>query len=77
MKANSPKISVVTVVRNAVDALRFTVESVVAQTYDNIEYVIIDGASTDGTVDYVKKLGTRVDKFVSETDKGIYDAMKK
>ena len=77
MKANSPKISVVTVVRNAVDALRSTVESVVAQTYDNIEYVIIDGASTDGTVDYVKKLGTRVDKFVSEPDKGIYDAMNK
>ena len=77
MKANSPKISVVTVVRNAVDALRSTVESVVAQTYDNIEYVIIDGASTDGTVDYVKKLGPRVDKFVSEPDKGIYDAMNK
>ncbi|MDE6317299.1 MAG: glycosyltransferase [Muribaculaceae bacterium] len=72
-----PKVTVVTVVRNAEAALRATAESVLAQTYGNVEYVIIDGASTDGTADFVRSLGDKVDIFISEPDKGIYDAMNK
>lgn len=67
----------VTVVRNAPEALRTTAESVLSQTYPNIEYVIIDGASTDGTADYARSLGDKVDTLISERDKGIYDAMNK
>lgn len=72
-----PKVTVVTVVRNAEAALRATAESVLSQTYPDIEYVIIDGASTDGTADYARSLGDKVDILVSEPDKGIYDAMNK
>ena len=77
MMEKNPKVTVVTVVRNAIDALRATVDSVLAQTYGNVEYVIVDGASTDGTQAYVQSLGDRVDTFLSEPDKGIYDAMNK
>lgn len=73
----NPEITVVTVCRNALDGLRRTAESVLSQTYPNMEYVIIDGASTDGTADYVRSLGDKVAVFVSEPDKGIYDAMNK
>jgi len=72
-----PKISVVTVCYNAVAAIENTILSVLNQTYPNIEYIIIDGASTDGTVDIVKKYLDKITYFVSEPDKGIYDAMNK
>lgn len=71
------KISVVTVVYNAVSVIEETIKSVLAQTYDNIEYIVIDGGSTDGTVDVIKKYEDRIQVFVSEPDKGIYDAMNK
>lgn len=77
MKGNRPKVTVVTVVRNAAAALRTTAESVLAQTYADIEYVIVDGASTDGTADYARSLGDKVDVLISERDNGIYDAMNK
>lgn len=77
MKENRPKVTVVTVVRNAAAALRTTAESVLAQTYADIEYVIVDGASTDGTADYARSLGDKVDVLISERDNGIYDAMNK
>lgn len=77
MKKNSPKVTVVTVVRNAVDALRKTAGSVLSQSYGNIEYIVVDGASDDGTPDYVRSLGDSVDVFISEPDRGIYDAMDK
>ena len=77
MKDNRPKVTVVTVVRNAPAALRATAESVLSQTYADIEYVIVDGASTDGTSDYARSLGDRVDVLISERDNGIYDAMNK
>jgi len=77
MKENRPKVTVVTVCRNALEALRTTAESVLSQTYTDIEYVIIDGASTDGTAGYVRSLGDRVGAFISEPDNGIYDAMNK
>lgn len=64
-------------VRNAAESLKVTAESVMSQTYDNIEYIIVDGASTDGTVDYARSLGDNVDTLISEPDKGIYDAMNK
>lgn len=71
------KISVVTVCYNAVSILEQTILSVLNQTYSNIEYVIVDGASQDGTVEIIKKYIGRVDYFISEPDKGIYDAMNK
>lgn len=72
-----PKISIVTVCYNAVDTIEKTIHSVINQTYDNIEYIIVDGASTDGTLDIIKKYEEYVTRWVSEPDKGIYDAMNK
>lgn len=71
------RISVVTVCYNAVEAIEKTILSVLDQTYPKIEYIIIDGGSTDGTVDIIKKYTDRLAYWVSEPDKGIYDAMNK
>lgn len=73
----NPKISVVTVCYNAVKEIEKTILSVLNQTYPNIEYIVIDGGSTDGTVDVIKKYVDRLAYWVSEPDKGIYDAMNK
>lgn len=73
----NPKISVITVCYNAVDIIEETILSVINQTYSYLEYIVIDGASTDGTVDVVRKYSDRISVFVSEPDKGIYDAMNK
>jgi glycosyltransferase involved in cell wall biosynthesis len=74
---NNPLISVVTVVYNGVATLEQTMLSVINQTYKNIEYIIIDGGSTDGTIDIIKKYENHLAYWVSEPDKGIYDAMNK
>ena len=72
-----PKISVITVCFNAADVLEKTIQSVISQTYDNLEYIIIDGKSTDSTHLLLHKYGTHIDKIVSEPDSGLYDAMNK
>jgi len=74
---NSPLISIVTVVYNDADGLEKTIQSVLSQTYKNIEYIVIDGGSSDGTVEVIQKYESHIDYWVSEPDKGIYDAMNK
>ncbi len=73
----NPVISVVTVCYNAVKVIEDTILSVLNQTYKNIEYIIIDGASSDGTVELLNRYSSRFSYMVSEKDKGIYDAMNK
>lgn len=73
----NPKLSVVTIVYNNAVAIERTMLSVLNQTYSNIEYIIIDGASTDGTKEIIQKYEERLAKFISEPDKGLYDAMNK
>lgn len=72
-----PKISVITVTYNCVDVVESTIRSVLGQSYDNIEYLIIDGGSNDGTLDIIKKYSDSLSFWCSEADKGIYDAMNK
>lgn len=71
------KVSVITVAFNSGSTIRETIESVVGQTYQDIEYIIVDGKSTDETMDIVRSFGSKISKFVSEKDKGIYDAINK
>jgi len=76
-KTDNPLITVVTVVLNNKLHIEQAVLSVLAQTYDNIEFIIIDGGSTDGTLDIIRKFEDRIDLWVSERDGGIYEAMNK
>jgi glycosyltransferase involved in cell wall biosynthesis len=71
------KISIITVCLNASETIEKTILSVLGQSYKNIEYIVIDGKSSDGTVDIIKKYESKIAYFVSEQDKGIYDAMNK
>ena len=71
------KLSVITVVYNDIQNIEKTIKSVLEQTYKNIEYIIVDGASTDGTTDVIKKYSNKISKFISEADNGLYDAMNK
>ena len=72
-----PKLTVITIVYNNVRDIERTINSVLNQTYPKIEYIVIDGKSTDGTLDIIEKYKTKIYKIVSEPDKGIYDAMNK
>ncbi len=72
-----PNISIITVVYNGADYLALTIQSVVNQTYNNIEYILIDGGSTDGTVDIIKNYDNAINYWVSEPDEGIASAMNK
>lgn len=71
------KLSIITINYNNRDGLRKTIESVVNQTWQEFEYIIIDGGSTDGSVEVIKEYADRINYWVSEPDKGIYDAMNK
>jgi glycosyltransferase involved in cell wall biosynthesis len=73
----SSKVTIITVVFNSKNFLESTINSILQQTYRNIEYIIIDGGSTDGTIDIIKKYESQISYWVSEPDKGIYDAMNK
>jgi len=70
-------ISIVTVAYNAAQTIRCTLDSIAAQSYPEIEHIIVDGASTDDTLDVIKHHGRRVSRVISEPDRGIYDAMNK
>lgn len=72
-----PLVSIVTVVYNGAATLERTMQSVFSQRYPNIEYIVVDGGSSDGTLDLLRKYEDRLDLWVSERDKGIYDAMNK
>jgi len=74
---DKPLITVVTVVYNGREHLEDTISSVISQVYDNIEYIIIDGGSTEGTLDLIRAYDDCIDYWVRETDDGLYDAMNK
>ena len=76
MKTN-PKISVVTVTYNCIGVLEDTLKSVISQEYSNVEYIVIDGKSSDGTLNLIDKYKDHISILVSEPDKGIFDAMNK
>ncbi|MFD2598143.1 glycosyltransferase family 2 protein [Sphingobacterium corticis] len=75
--SGSPTISIITIVYNNVRDIAYTLTSVAEQTYLNIEYIVVDGASTDGTLDVIHEYDRIIDVLISEKDKGIYDAMNK
>ena len=73
----TPKFSIITVCYNAEATLEDTIQSVISQTYHHVEYIIVDGASKDRTMDIVNRYRDRIAVVVSEPDKGLYDAMNK
>ena len=76
-RAGSPLVTIVTVVFNRKEHLEETILSVLSQSYENLEYIIIDGGSTDGTLEIIKRYDDRIDYWVSEKDEGISDAFNK
>ena len=72
-----PKISIITVVFNNRSSIERAIKSVLGQTYGNIEYIVIDGASTDGTLEVINRYSDKIDVSVSEKDYGVYHAMNK
>jgi glycosyltransferase involved in cell wall biosynthesis len=74
---SSLKISIITVSFNSAKTIKETIESILIQDYNNIEYIIIDGGSSDETIDIVKSYSEKISYFISEKDNGIYDAMNK
>lgn len=72
-----PLISIITVVLNSVETIEKTIKSIIGQSFTNYEYIIIDGGSNDGTIDIIRKYSSYISYWISEPDKGIYDAMNK
>src|ERR1043165_4728915 len=77
MKEISPLVTFITVVYNGVTELEPTIQSILRQTDRRFEYFIVDGGSTDGTLDLIKKYESQLTGWMSERDKGLYDAMNK
>ena len=75
--SNKPLVSIITVVLNNKKFLEKSILSVLNQNYKNIELIIIDGGSTDGTLDIIKKYKSKINFLISEKDNGLYDAMNK
>ena len=72
-----PKISIITVCYNSADTIEDTLRSVTEQDYPNVEYIVIDGLSKDGTLDIINKYQDKISRFISERDEGIYSAINK
>jgi len=70
-------VSIITVVYNNAQYIKETIQSVLSQDYTRLEYIVIDGCSTDGTVEIIQEFGDKISVFISERDKGIYDALNK
>jgi glycosyltransferase involved in cell wall biosynthesis len=77
LSESTPKVSIITVSFNSSSTIRETIESVLAQDYPNLEYIIVDGDSTDGTQSIIEEYRSRIAVYVSEKDQGLYDAMNK
>ncbi len=71
------KVSIVTISYNSAEEIEGTIKSVIRQDYDNLEYIIVDGESDDGTREIIKSYEAEIDKWISESDQGIYDAMNR
>ena len=70
-------VSIITVCFNSIETIEDTINSVLGQDYKNIEYIVVDGGSTDGTLDIIKRYKNNIAKVISEPDNGVYDAMNK
>ncbi|MCW7466237.1 glycosyltransferase [Leptospira levettii] len=77
MAQPNPKLSIITIVLNNHSFLKHTIESVIKQSYSNIEYIVIDGGSTDGSVELIQSYGSKIKTWISEKDSGIYNAINK
>ncbi len=73
----NPTISIITVVKNNKEFVEDAINSVLTQSYPYIEYIVVDGGSTDSTLDIIKKYDAKISKWISESDSGIYDALNK
>ncbi|MGE7773394.1 glycosyltransferase family 2 protein [Chitinophaga sp. NPDC101104] len=76
-KSGNPIVSIITVTRNAADCLETAIQSVLSQSFPDVEHIILDGASTDGTIEILKKYNDQIAYWKSEADGGVYDAMNK
>ncbi|SVE45683.1 uncharacterized protein METZ01_LOCUS498537, partial [marine metagenome] len=74
---NQPLVSIITVVYNNTEFIRDAIESVLSQNYSKIEHIIIDGGSTDGTIDIINEYSDNISVFLSEPDEGIFDSLNK
>lgn len=72
-----PKITIITITYNSEKTLERTIKSIINQNYDNLEYIVVDGGSSDGTIDIIKKYDRFITKWISEADRGISDAFNK
>ena len=77
MKKKTPTLTIITICYNIKDEIERTCKSIIDQTWQDFEWIVVDGGSTDGTVDVLKKYADRIDVLISEKDSGIYNAMNK